>query len=146
MAEQERLADDEIVVRWIDRSDSNRFRPPDRVSSGNFKERKGERGVSVFRLSRTSTDQILKSETRGDPSDYIFVAATVGAIRALTTATGQSFHLDVVSDESEVQKPGHALIIGTISESASRGLSRLFRPLPVSTSGPQSAPLVEDGH
>ena len=136
MSDQERISDDEIVVRWIDRSDPSRFRPPDRVSSGNFKERKGERGVSAFRLSRTSTDQILKSETRGDPSDYIFVAATVGAIRALTNAAGQPFQLDVVSDELEGEKPGHSLIVGTISEAASKALSRLFKPLPSGSSSP----------
>lgn len=127
MAEQEPLADDELVVRWIDRSDSNRFLPPDRIFSGNFKERKGESGISVFRIGLTSMKRILQTETRGNPSDYVFVATTVGAIRTLMRVDGTSFGLDVVSDERQVQKPGHALIVGTITDAASKALSRLFK-------------------
>ena len=131
MAEPERLSDDEVVVRWINRSDPSRFQPPDRISSGNFKERSGETGLSVFQLTRTSFAAMLEHETRGNPDDYLFVETTVGAIRTLTSAAGLPLDLNVIPDEDGGRKPGHALIVGKITQSASKALSRLFKPLEI---------------
>lgn len=125
----ERLADEEIVVRWVDRTNPDKFQPPDRISTANFKLRMGESGLSVFRLSVRSPASILASETSGR-GDYFFISARVGRIRLATNAEGKSLNLDVIADEQHGLKPGHALIVGEFTKSVPKALRDLFERLP----------------
>jgi hypothetical protein len=124
----ERLADEEIVVRWVDRSSPDKFQPPDRISTTNFKLRAGESGLSVFRLSVRSSASILASETSGR-GDYFFISAVVGEVRLATNAEGKPLDLDVIADEEGGLKPGHALIVGEFTKSVPKALRDLFQRL-----------------
>lgn len=127
------IVDEEIVVLRIP-SGAPWFEPPDRVSSANFKldRRRGERGLSVYRLSVVSPAEVL-TRPGAIPGSFL-VAASVGSIRALRNAEGTPLSLDVLADDDEGRNPGHAEIrgpeAGKLSPSASRALQRLFERLP----------------
>jgi hypothetical protein len=124
-----RIADDEIVYRRIPPV-MPFFEEPDRITSANFKldHREGELGLSVYRASQVTADDVLRMPN-AVPGSRI-VAATVGDIRALKGGDGQPLRLDVFPDDDE-GNPGHAEIQGPkpgeLSRSASKGLQRLFR-------------------
>jgi len=122
----QRVPDDEVLLRRIPPGDPW-FEPPDRVSTYNFKLRKDELGISVYRRSVVSEEELLgmRGAIRGS-----FVLST-GArhIRDLKNAEGISLRLDVVAVDDE-DDPGHAEIRGPkpgkLSRSASQALRRLF--------------------
>jgi hypothetical protein len=102
------IPDEERLFHRI-RPGSTWFEPPDHVTSANFKIRKKEMGISVYRASVVSEDEVLQKP--GAIPDSIIVETTAGEIRKLTDLPGVSYNLDViiVADEND---PGHAEIRG----------------------------------
>lgn len=122
----EPVRDDEVLLRRI-RPGTDWFQPPDRISSLNFKLRRTELGLSVFRNGAVSEQGLLN---RADTiAGSFIVRATAGDIRALSGMDGQSLQLDVVAVDDE-DNPGHAEIRGPtpgkLSERASKALRDLF--------------------
>jgi hypothetical protein len=75
------------------------------LTSANFRFRKGERGLSVYRARCRSADEVLKAAGPGS-TQFFLVSATVGGIRRSPTSTGRRF--DVVPDDGDGKNPGHA--------------------------------------
>jgi len=129
----ERISDDEIVYRRIP-SVLPFFEEPDRITSQNFKldRRRGDRGLSVYRRSIVSAEDVLRKPDAVAASRI--AEAQVGDIRSLTGGDGKTLALDVIVVDDE-QNPGHSEIRGPIpselSSSASKALQRLFRLLPL---------------
>ncbi|MBI1902815.1 MAG: hypothetical protein HYS13_17085 [Planctomycetia bacterium] len=121
----QRIADGEVVYRRIALC-SPWFEPPHRLTSANFKLRAGELGVSVFRGSVVSAEQVLAR--LGAVLECRVACATVGEIRRLTNAKGEPFKLDVIADDAT--EAGHAEIRGptpgALTSAAAKALSRLF--------------------
>lgn len=125
---QQQIGDDEKVCRRIPPSEQW-FEPPN-ITSANFKldTRINEQGVSVYRLSVVTAEQVLK-KPGAIPGSFI-VAATVGQIRLLKNGQGDPLNLDVVAVD-DAYNPGHSEIRGPtpgkLSNAASRSLQRLFQ-------------------
>ena len=120
------LPDDEVLLRRIPPG-APWFEPPDRVSTYNFKLRKGELGISVYRRSVVSEEEVLGM--RGAIRGSFVLSAGVRHIRELKNAEGISLRLDVVAVDDK-DTPGHAEIRGPkpgkLSRSASQALRKLF--------------------
>lgn len=127
------IPDEEILYRRIP-TGNPWFEPPDRISTYNFKLRKGESGLSVYRSSVISAQQLLV-RPEAIPGSRI-AWANAGAIRTLHGRNRQPLHLDGVS-VGEAQDPGQAEIRGPqpgkLSPSASLALRDLFRLMPENT-------------
>lgn len=121
------LSDDEVVVRRVPPG-SRWFEFPDRITSANFKLRRGERGLSVYRLNVVSPQTVLNQPGAIPGSRLGF--ATVGEIRRMTGSAGEPLGLDVVVVDDE-QNPGHAEIqgpsLGPFPRAALDSFKRLFR-------------------
>jgi hypothetical protein len=121
------LSDDEVVVRRIPPG-SRWFELPDRITSANFKLRRGERGLSVYRLSVVSPQSVLNQPGAIPGSRLGFT--TVGEIRRMAGPGGKPLGLDAVVVDDE-QDPGHAEIRGPSPEQYPRAaldsFKRLFR-------------------
>jgi hypothetical protein len=122
MAASDPIADDEIVLRHIPGGPAFQQPPGPRITSLNFKLRRGETGVSVSRASVTSAARLL-AIVGGDPAAGSRIAAArVGDIRALG--------LSVDPDPTDAD-PGHAVIrsdtVDLNAQSVRRELARLFQ-------------------
>jgi hypothetical protein len=119
----DRLPDHEPLLLRIPPT-SPWFAPPDRITSANFRLRKGHSGLSVYRERIASAGDVLTEPNV--PAGCFLVTATVGEVRALANAKGERLNLDViaVADEND---PGHAEIRGRFSDSVAQALKRLFR-------------------
>lgn len=121
------IADDEVLYRRIPPG-SNWFEPPERITSANFKLRRGEDGLSVYRQRVVGAADVLKK--RGAIVGSRVAQATAGQIRAARDTKGDPLHLDVVV-VGDMDDPGHAEIrgpiLGKLSAGAPRALQRLFR-------------------
>lgn len=128
------IADDEVLYRRIP-SGKDWFEPPDRISSGNFKLKDDELGISVYQAGIVNAAGVL-SKPEAKPGSRV-AAATAGAIRAARDGNQKALNLDVLpcNDEND---PGHAEIRGpipgVISSAAAKALRKLFKlvepPLP----------------
>jgi hypothetical protein len=97
------------------------------LTSANFRLRKGERGLSVYRALFRSADEVLRAAGSSSTSFFV-VSATAGGIRRVTTATGRAF--DVIPDDEDGKNPGHAEIrrpeSGPITKAEAYRLRELF--------------------
>jgi hypothetical protein len=124
-----RIPDDEHVYRRIPPT-MPFFEDPDRITSANFKldRREGELGLSVYRASQVTAEELLQMPTALPGSRIAF--ATVGEIRQLKGGDGLPLGLDVYPEDDE-SNPGHAEIRGPtpgeLSRSTSKALQRLFK-------------------
>lgn len=123
------LDDDEIVYRRIPPG-QHWLQPPHRITSANFKLKAGEQGLSVYRASIVTPQQVLQRPGVG--KGFRIAKARVGDIRTLSKRDekGQQvpLNLDVVA-VGDADDPGHAEIRGPITAAASRALARLFQLL-----------------
>jgi len=119
------LPDDEVLLRRIPPG-APWFEPPDRVSTYNFKLRKGELGISVYRRSVVSEEEVLGM--RGAIRGSFVLSAGVRHIRELKNAESISLRLDVVAVDDK-DAPGHAEIRGPKPEKLSRSASQALRKL-----------------
>jgi hypothetical protein len=116
------VADDEVVLRHIPGGPAFQQPPGPRITSLNFKLRRGESGVSVTRASITPAARLL-AIVGGDPASGSRIAsAQVGGIRALG--------LSVIPDPTDAD-PGHAVIRSDTADlnaqSVRRELAKLFQ-------------------
>jgi hypothetical protein len=128
----ELILDDEVLYRRIPPGD-RWFKPPNRISSANFKLRKmeddtKEEGLSVYRAAVVSPAEVL---TKPDAIAASRVAsARAGEIRGLRNGAGKPLHLELLAVDDE-NDPGHAEIRGPkprqLSGSASEALRRAFQ-------------------
>ena len=121
------IGDDEVLYRRIPPG-NDWLEPPDRISSLNFKRRRDERGLSVYRASVVSAQQVL--DKPGALAGSRVAQATAGQIRGARDAQGDPLGLDVIPVDDE-NDPGHAEIRGaTLIQRrtiAARALKELFR-------------------
>jgi hypothetical protein len=121
------ISDDELLYRCI-RPGTSWFQPPDRISSGNFKPRDGDSGISVYRARIVDATGVLSRLHA--PAGSRIAQATAGQIRATQNGKGEPLNLDVVPANDE-DNPGHAEIRGPvpgkISNSAANALRNLFK-------------------
>ncbi len=127
-ASEELISDDELLFRRIPRGTLWLAPPDDRVTSSNFKLRKGERGISVYRAGLVSPEDVL-NKPGAIPGSFL-TQATVGAVRQLADAAGEPLGLDVVAVADE-DNPGHAEIRGVALQErvkpAADALKTLFK-------------------
>jgi hypothetical protein len=116
------ITDDEVLLRRIPPG-TPYFEPPDRVTSANFKLRKGEDGISVYRERFVSAEELLQKPD-AIPGSFV-VCATAGEVRNLKNGKGESLNIDVVPVNHEID-PGHAELRGRLNTSAAEALKRLF--------------------
>jgi hypothetical protein len=121
------IADDEVLYRRIPPG-KTWLEPPDRITSGNFKLRSGEIGISVYRAVAIDVADVLnKPEAIAGSS---VAEAMAGQIRKARNGKGDPLGLDVIPVNEE-NDPGHAEIRCSlpsgISNSAARTLSKLFK-------------------
>ena len=94
------------------------YEPPNRPTTRNFELRlyKDEPSLSVWRMGLT-TEDFLRANPRHEyppapkhklPSDTVFLRTTAGAVRDLKNGKGQPLGLDVVPDDDDRTRPGHA--------------------------------------
>lgn len=119
----ETIPDDEVLLRRIP-SGKPWFEPPDRISSMNFKLRRDDVGLSVYREKFISAEQLLQKPD-SIPGSFV-VKTTVGEVRRLKNGKGDELHLDVIPIDDEEDK-GHAEIRGKFSNSVSESLKRVFQ-------------------
>ena len=120
------VLDAETVVRWIVPK-KDWYEPPERPTTLNFKLRRGERGLSVYRTRLTDEADLRKR--LNVPDEAMFLSATVGDIRSLTKADGTALNLDVEADDPDRSNPGHAVIVapdGNITAAAAKALRDCF--------------------
>lgn len=131
MSEQA-IADGEVLYRRIPPGEKW-FKPPDRISSANFKLRKRqdgtkEEGISVYRKGIVNLEAVLNKPDAIPGS--VVAAATAKEIRALRNGSGEPLDLDVLPVDDE-HDSGHAEIRGPepgkLSRGASEALRRLFQ-------------------
>ena len=127
----EPVHDDEVLLRRIPPGD-RWFEPPNRVSTFNFKLRKGESGLSVYRGGTVREEELLGMP--GTIEGSFVLTAGAAEIRRLTDAEGNPLGLDVVAVDEE-QNPGHAEIRGPEPGRLSRAASRALRGLFASSLG-----------
>ena len=96
------IADDEVLYRRIPPG-SSWFEPPDRISSGNFKLRRDELGISVYRAVAVDVAGVLNMPEAVAQSRVAEV--TAGQIRAARDGKGNPLGLDVVPVNNE-NNPG----------------------------------------
>ncbi len=120
------VADDEILWRRIPRVEPY-FRLPDEIGAMNFKLRRDEAGISVYRAALTTAERVL--ESGGDFAEYFLVEATAGEIRTLCNSTGEHAGLDVVPDDPDAANAGHAMIIGPVAGKLTKSTSKALRDL-----------------
>lgn len=124
----DRIDDDELVYRRVPPV-TPWFEPPDQVSTANFKldQRHGELGLSVYRASVVSAQEVL-AKSDAIPGSHV-TRARVGDIRALVNGQQQPLQLDVIIVDDE-NDPGHAEIrgpvAGRLAPAASKALRELF--------------------
>lgn len=124
-----RIEDDEVVYRRVPPT-RPWFEPPDQISTANFKLdlRRGESGLSVYRASVVSAQDVL-SKPDAIPGSRI-TQARVGDIRQLPNDKGEPLGLDVLADD-DATNPGHAEIRGPtpgkLAPAASKALRDLFK-------------------
>lgn len=124
-----RIPDDEVVYRRIPPV-LPFFEEPDRVTSSNFKldRRRSELGLSVYRAAVVTMADVLQKPDA--IANSRIVSARVGEIRQLIAGDNSPLQLDVIIVDDE-NNPGHAEIrspqLGTLKESASKALQRLFK-------------------
>lgn len=127
------IVDEEVLYRRIPPG-SSWFEPPDRISSGNFKLRGDELGISVYRAVAVDMAGVLdKPEAVADSR---IAKVTAGQIRAARDGNGNPLGLDVVpvNDEND---PGHAEIRGpVISSGAAKAMKNLFKLVESPSEGP----------
>jgi hypothetical protein len=123
------IADEELVDRHIPNAEKW-FEPPDRMTSANFKLRKGELGLSVYRARLVTVGDVLSR--LGSAGSHV-AQSQVGTIRSARNAAGDDLHLDVIAVDDETN-PGHAEIRGPqpgkIPAAAAKALRDLFRLVP----------------
>ena len=128
MADED-ILEDEVLLRPIPPG-SPYFEPPDRVTSANFKLRKGEVGVSVYRERFISEEELLQKPD-AVPGSFV-VRATVREVRNLLNGKGERLNLDVIPVDHSTNR-GHAELRGRLTASAAEALKRVFQR---SQSGP----------
>lgn len=74
----EKIPDDEVLLRRIPPGERY-FEPPNRISSFNFKLRKGEKGLSIYRERYITADELLKKQD-AIPGSFV-VKATAKELR-----------------------------------------------------------------
>ena len=99
------------------------FEPPDRVTSANFKLRKGETGISVYR-ERYVSEEALLQKPDAIPGSFV-VRATAREVRDLKNGKGEPLNIDAIPVNHELD-PGHAELHGRLNASAAEALKRLF--------------------
>lgn len=119
----QKLSDEEILYRRIP-SGSRWFEPPDRLTSANFKLRRGESGLSVYRASIVSKEEVLAG-TSVCPGGLL-AATTVGDVRRAVNASGEPLDLDVVVTGDE-DDPGHAEIRSPHSKKLSNAAAKSMK-------------------
>jgi hypothetical protein len=117
------IGGEEILIRHI--PGGTTFQAPGpRITSKNFELRPGEDGVSVSRLSLTTSDQLMRR--LGNP-------ATGSRIASVSVAAVRAIGLEVVSDPRDYD-PGHAEIrdgaASLVSRAVRKRLSTIFTFLP----------------
>ena len=121
------IADDEVLYRRIPPG-ASWFEPPDRISSGNFKLRSDELGISVYRAVAVDVPSVLNKPEAVAESRVAGV--TAGQIRAARDGNRNPLGLDIVAVNDE-NDPGHAEIRGpvpgVISSGAAKALKKLFK-------------------
>jgi hypothetical protein len=124
------VSDDEVLFRRIPPG-KPWFEPPDRMTSANFKLRKNDLGLSVYRERFVSPGEVLNKPEA--ILDSMLAETTAGEVRALSNGEGKPLRLDVVAvgDENDA---GHAEIrgqvAGKLSRSAAGALRGLFQLVP----------------
>jgi hypothetical protein len=103
-----RIADDEVLYRRIPPGESW-FQPPGRITSGNFKLRPDELGISVCRA--VAVDVVAALSEPQAKSGWRVAETTAGKIRASRDGKDNLLGLDVVAVNDE-NNPGHAEIRG----------------------------------
>ena len=100
----ETISDEEVLLRRIP-SGKPWSEPPDRISSFNFKLRKGEVGLSVYRERFISGEELLQKP--GAIEGSFVVRTTAGELRKAKNGKGELLNLDVIPVGHETN-PGHA--------------------------------------
>lgn len=128
-----RIPDHEILYRRIPPGETH-FQPPSRITSANFKLRRGELGLSVYRKIAVDLTGVLKRPEAIAGSRI--AQATVGQIRSARNSEDTLLGLDVVATNDE-NDPGHAEIRGPkpglITSSAAKTLSKIFKLVDLSS-------------
>ena len=123
----QKLSDEEILYRRIPNG-SQWLEPPDRLTSANFKLRRGESGLSVYRAGKVSKKEVLSGTTVRP--DSLLAVTTVGDIRRAVDGRGERLCLDVVATDDE-EDPGHAEIRGPhsnrLSNAAAKAMKDIFK-------------------
>lgn len=120
MANESPISDNETLYRRVPPGSS--WIKENKLTSGNFELKVGERGVSVSRASITTPQQLLGM--RENPTGWCVAAITAGEVRALG--------LDVIPAPTQ-EDAGHAEIIpatSSLSHAVRRRLAKRFRLLP----------------
>jgi len=117
------IADDEVLYRRVPPG-KDWFAPPDRISSLNFKLRRNESGISVYRASVVSASDVL--EKPGARAGSGVAEATAAQIRALRDTGGNALDLDVVAVNDE-NDAGHAEIRGAVLRQRARSAAKALR-------------------
>lgn len=127
MADPEDVVDDDEVVYRLIQPYPSWFEPPDTINSSSFKleKKKNEIGLSVFRASMATPDDV-RSFCKADDS-YHVAGALVRDIRNAVKGDGKALNLDVVRVDVEPPLPGHSEIRGDITGAASRKLAKIFK-------------------
>lgn len=130
------IADDEVLYRRIPPG-SPWFEPPDRISSANFKLRRGELGISVYRAAAVDVAGVLNKPEAVAESRVAKV--TAGQIRDVRNGKGNPLGLDVVAVNDE-DNPGHCEIRGPSlknhPKTAAKALKKLFKLVESPSEGP----------
>ena len=101
--------------------------------------RPAETSLSVWRM-RLTTEAALRANPLHKcpsdpkdrlPDDTLFLTTTAGAVRALRNGSGEPLRLDVVPDDADGTRPGHAGILcpdkpGKLTKAMSTALQGLF--------------------
>ncbi len=120
------VGDDEVLLKWCTPK-GGWYEPPEPPTSGNFKLRRGERSLSVWRASRT-TEETLR-ERYSLPPKTVFLSATAGAVRELKSKSDVPLKLRVKSDDPDGDKPGHAGILPPESGKLTGGAANVLKAL-----------------
>ncbi|NQT40045.1 MAG: hypothetical protein HQ581_21310 [Planctomycetes bacterium] len=125
MLRGEPVSDNEVLLRRIPPG-AGWFEPPDYVTSANFKLRRDENGLSVYRQNVVGEQEVLNKP--GAISGSFVLKATAREIRGLQNAMGDPLGLDVVAVD-DADDPGHAEIRGPNPGKLSGGATKAIRNL-----------------